>query len=375
MSSLFSTTSRLGVLVALAALAAPQATAAPLFSVAISPSEILLADPNDMMAQHIDSWDSPLLRVIKRSRPFIEIKNNSTAGENLTQFSLSIGDTSYSYGSSVLGAFAKLGTTTPGVGFTVAPQNSNNELLFTLNNGAGLAPGGVFRFQVDIDGDLPGMFIHPDYRMVLFDYNQSDNSDNAVVAARFSGVANPVSLTFQDVPGQTLQYAQSTLRPYSVMEMLEMFEGGPTPTGDPDEPELTTTPGPGSTIDLGMTMAGMGLTQVNAITLTNTGDVGTTIDVTGFMLMGAHAAQFSLPNGFTATSLVGGGAGASYTVAFLGGAAGQSYMADLILKTSLGDVTYKLTAMVKPVPEPTALALCFGPAALGLARRRRRCAR
>ncbi|MEM8864452.1 MAG: PEP-CTERM sorting domain-containing protein [Planctomycetota bacterium] len=206
-----------------------QAEAQNGFSTAISSNEAILEAPNDMMVQKIVSWDSPLMRVVARSRPFIEVKNTS-ANERLTTFSMTIGDTDFNFSDAFFGEFAVLGTTSsPGVGIESATVTDNGDVLnITFANG-GLAPQELARFQFDIDPDpgIHGMFIHPDYRTVLFDLFDDDDSDNSVLTATYS--AGPVvSSAFPDQPTPAGPiFVNGVLRPYSVEEPIDRFGQDP----------------------------------------------------------------------------------------------------------------------------------------------------
>lgn len=193
------------------------------FEFNISSSELFLSDGANYNLMHIEAWDSPLMRAIKRSRPFVEVRNTSTSGVQLTQFSMTIGDEDYSFGDSFLGDFAVLGDTTPNVNLTdVSGPDGGNELLIQFGDG-GLDPGEVVRFQIDIDGDLPDQFIHPDYRTVLFDMGDDDNSDNSILTASFITGSGQM-LEVQGVQPDTEEvspYVNGNLRPYAVMEPID----------------------------------------------------------------------------------------------------------------------------------------------------------
>lgn len=189
------------------------------FEFRVSSSEMFLHDGDNEALMHIEAWDSPMMRAIKRSRPFIELRNTSTNGAELTEFRMTIGDELYSFGNSFLGDYAVLGTTTPNVNVSsVTALDGGNELLIQFGDG-GLDPNEVVRFQVDIDGDLPTQFIHPDYRTVFFDLNDDDDSDNSRLTVTFdSGI--PLEGVQPDLPTGS-PWINQNLRPYAVMEKIE----------------------------------------------------------------------------------------------------------------------------------------------------------
>ncbi|MEM6328957.1 MAG: PEP-CTERM sorting domain-containing protein [Planctomycetota bacterium] len=241
---------------AVAAIAGNASAQTGSFSFAVSPSEPVLVAPDDPVVQHIESWDSPLMRIIKRSRPFIEIVNTSDEGVQLTEFRMTIGDADFNFSDDFFGAFTVLGDSTPGVDISSTTEMGGDELVISFGGG-GLAPGEVVRFQVDIDGDpgVPGMFIHPDYRTVFFDIYGDDNSDNSVLTANFIATldgdqelqATGVQPDLDKPVGSA--FIAPAIRPYSVMEMVEV-------TGFEDT--TVVIPEPSAVLLLLMASAGFG---------------------------------------------------------------------------------------------------------------------
>lgn len=209
------------------------------FDFRISPSEMVLAapDPYDAELQHYEMWDSPIGRIIKNSRPFLEIRNTSTAGSGiqLNEFRITIGDEDFNFSDDIFGAFTQVGTTTPLVSFTSATEDDDNELVITFGDG-GLAPNEVVRFQIDLDSDDPLATKNPDYRMVFFDLFENDNSDNSRLTANFTDSNDdPVTLTgfLRDGdPDSLTNYVNGAVRPYSDMERVQVtgFELIPEPS-------------------------------------------------------------------------------------------------------------------------------------------------
>ncbi|MEN1679031.1 MAG: hypothetical protein AAGJ46_05530 [Planctomycetota bacterium] len=202
------------------------------FSIGISSSLPKLMAPDDPAVKHIESWDSPLMRIINRSRPYIEVRNTSTIETaNITEFSMTIGDIAYDFGDSVLGAFAVVSQYSA-EGLTVDSISSptNGDDIRIAFGGDGLAPGEVVRFQVDIDPETSTQFIHPDFRTVFFDLEENGDADNSVMTATFEN-GRPISVRLQDLnlpPGTvgSTVFANSVRRPYDVMEDIELVTDG-----------------------------------------------------------------------------------------------------------------------------------------------------
>lgn len=323
------------------------------FSLNLSSSEQILANPNDPTVMHFQSWDSPLTRIIERNMPFLELTNSATSTVNLTEFRFTIGDTNYNFGNGFLGDYAVLGTTTPGIDFNAV--SGGDELVMQFNNG-GLAPGETVRFQVDIDAD-PGFmtFAHPDYRTVFFDIigqsaSVADDSDNSLATALFllsDDSIRGVSQRLQDISaGSDNVFVNGNIRPYSIMEMVE-FE----PVGEPD-PDPEPGADPNCIVLSEVNMMGM----INdAIQLTNVGDAGTAIDILDFMILGDDADLFDLKD-FEPTQVIAGEGPTSFGLLFTGAPFGD-YDAQIVLQTSEGDFTYHVCAEVDVIPEPTSIAL------------------
>ena len=204
------------------------------FEFSVSHSDILLDSPDDMIAQKIEAWDSPLLRVVKRSRPFIQVRNTSTNGAMLTQFEIFIGDSqNYEFSDEFMGEYAiESQHFATGILDTVTPSQDNSILTIDFTAGA-LAMDERALFQVDIDPreGIDGLFVHPDFRMVFFDLFENDNSDNARFTARFDN-GQEITSTLNDLnlPADALGssvFVQGTLRPYDTEEPVDIFGGDP----------------------------------------------------------------------------------------------------------------------------------------------------
>ncbi len=204
------------------------------FEFRISEKEMVLEHPDDMGVKMFASWDTAYQRIANRNMPFIELMNNINSTGNLTEFNMTIGDTDFEFSDDYFGAFIVQSDSTPDV--DISSITSTGDLLtLTFGNG-GLAPGELVRFGIDIDADpgLEDMFPFPDFRLVLFDMNNMDGQggvDNSVVTATFedpedSSMTATASTQLEDyvVTGPQAQYYNQILRPYSVMEGVDIFD-------------------------------------------------------------------------------------------------------------------------------------------------------
>jgi hypothetical protein len=197
-------------------------------------------------------WDTAEVRRANRMMPWIEVTNNPQSTGNLTQFRMSIGDTSFNFTDDMMGTYAMEGQkmtipiNVPDLDFSIASAQLvtdqgallGDELLVTFGNG-GLAPGETARFKVFLHGD-PGNLVMPDYREIFGNANASNtvnpNDDfdtNSVFSAVFADFNNP-NLTLQTDPmaladfvieGAPFFNSNTVLRPYSVMEPVQIFGG------------------------------------------------------------------------------------------------------------------------------------------------------
>ncbi|MEM8782531.1 MAG: PHB depolymerase family esterase [Planctomycetota bacterium] len=133
--------------------------------------------------------------------------------------------------------------------------------------------------------------------------------------------------------------------------------------------ELTVTAPADDTVVFNLGAADTAETLDDVLTLANTGQAGSTIDILGFTLTGDDPDRFEVPGFAPATVTAGDPAAdsAGFDVAFRGGPVG-TYRAILALQTDAGDVAFDLLATV--VPEPAAATL-LALAGLALAPRRR----
>ncbi len=131
------------------------------------------------------------------------------------------------------------------------------------------------------------------------------------------------------------------------------------------EPALTAAPPSGSSLDFGSLLTSApDPTLASAVTLSNTGDNGSTIDVLNAVLGGADPGLFDISLGDVPTTLTAGAdAWEAYDLSFLNPGISGLYSATLTFNTSEGSVFYNLNAEV--IPEPAALLLLL-PAGLVL---------
>lgn len=217
------------------------------FQVSIASKEMVLEHPTDQSVKMFAAWDAPFQRIADRNMPFIEVMNLGGSTGNLTEFSITIGDSDFNFSEEYFGSFIMLGDSTPGFSLSSSSVDGD-ELVVSIGNG-GLAPGEVLRFRIDLDVDagMEDMFPHPDFRTVLFDMNDMDGngtSDNSVVTATFANPNNTsetatASAQLMDftVTGPQAQYFNQSIRPYSQMEGVDIFSlQGITPATVVPEP-------------------------------------------------------------------------------------------------------------------------------------------
>ena len=212
-------------------------------------------------------WDTAEVRRASRMMPWIEVTNNPTSTGNLTQFRFSIGDTNFQFSDAMMGEYAvpgdmvSLPTNVPDLDFSIASATTvtdngalpGDELLVTFGNG-GLAPGETARFRLYLQAD-PGVFTQPDFREIFGNANASNqvnpNDDfdtNSIFSAVFADFNDP-SLTVETDPtaladfvieGPAFFNSNTVLRPYTVMEPVQIFGGGGTGGHGGVIPEPTT---------------------------------------------------------------------------------------------------------------------------------------
>jgi hypothetical protein len=136
--------------------------------------------------------------------------------------------------------------------------------------------------------------------------------------------------------------------------------------------QLTETPDNGSAINFTVIPQGpTTLTLTDAVTLENTGDFGSEIDITGYTITGPNDTAFQLI-GFAPLTLTAGFADlVDYDLTLDTTSGASNYSALLTFMTSAGNVSFDLNGNIVPEPNSFALAVC-GLAAFVVRRRRRR---
>jgi hypothetical protein len=223
------------------------------FSMKITEKEMNLEHPTDMKWQKYIMWDVPFQRMNDRNMPYIELKNDSNSDAPITEFHLTIGDTKFNFSDKVLGAFAKVGSTTKGFQLTSSTVGGlGDELVVKIGNG-GLQPGALLRFKIDldVDEDYKGQFFaHPDYRTVLFDMNglniydgnlqEISDVDNALATAIFEptegdNFSEESVLHDELVVGPAADFYNDNYRRYRDMDPVRAFQAS-SQVGEIPEP-------------------------------------------------------------------------------------------------------------------------------------------
>lgn len=172
-----------------AALTAAAAAQTVSYDVRVSESLPVVESPNNMHAQMMAAWTTPVTLAMARNRPFFLLQNTSTAANGgdgaaeLTSFSMTIGDTSQTFD------WSRIVLKSPGVTATlVTPDRLDNHAKSDVitYNFTGLTPGKIVLFHVDIDPKLATAHPFSDYRQVLFTLNGGANTaDNSETSATF----------------------------------------------------------------------------------------------------------------------------------------------------------------------------------------------
>jgi hypothetical protein len=193
----------LGLLITLVIAASPigaaTAQAATIaYSMSICEDLSVLQHPSNAIVAQNAALKSQFVLMNERTLPYIELKNTSD-NAFLTQFTMSIGDTSKNFD------WGKLVEASPGVTFTIQSPDSiaggiKSDLLsihFT-----GFAPGDFVRLRVGLSPDSASANPIMDYRNVFFNMNGSNPSNNSVVNLSFasSDVTKLMSKQLPDFP-------------------------------------------------------------------------------------------------------------------------------------------------------------------------------
>jgi hypothetical protein len=166
--------------------------AAPLpiisYSLTVAESEKVAADPNDMMAQKMAAWKTQHELLACRDTPFFNLVNNSmdpTARLNSLRITI---PATKAYHFDTFEAF----NASPGISYSFSNidtiQGGIRSKVINIQF-FNFLPGMFFRFRTDIDNDVGNINMFTDYRLVLFDANGNDDSNNAKVLTNFTAAS------------------------------------------------------------------------------------------------------------------------------------------------------------------------------------------
>ncbi len=211
------------------------------FTLQISPYARVLeyiGTPEFMDVLWEESCDNPHLRVRARNKPALMLTNNADSTAPITSFTLSI-DASQPYlfgtGDIVSDNFTNFIKDTiytdAGVSITGSSISPDGRMLTV--NFDGLTAGKKAIFNVDFDAEDMDMFPFPDYRMALLGapYPGENPTTPGSYSATFTNAASPVPNS-QTLTGEfeqmeeTPTYHDLVIRPYGVMDKLEIITGG-----------------------------------------------------------------------------------------------------------------------------------------------------
>lgn len=326
------------------------------------------------------SCDNPHLRIRANNKPAIKLSvyDTTTAGAELSSFSLQINSNSYFFGNGDLPAdgfmdFIKE-TIYVDSGVSILGTTLSADMKTLTVNFDGMTAGKSAIFHVDLDVvNDPNMFLFPDYRVVLNGAPLTSSSPPTAPAT--------ISGTFSDNMGVLTQskdleqfteppdYFNQNIRPYHVMDNVPVTPENTEENLEADVTKLNFT---------NLTPNQMGMI-LGAAKVANTGDAGTLIDVLSYMFTGPDAALFKLKNPAVAPGdpldiqLVGGAGPdmmTTFDFTFMGAPNPGMYTATFVLATSAGDVEVPVMAMVE-IPEPRSALLAAAAAVIGLVWRRR----
>ncbi len=211
------------------------------FTLQISPYARVLGyvgTPQFMDILWEESCDNPHLRVRARNKPAIMLTNNADSAAPITSFTLSV-DASQPYlfgmGDVVSDNFTNYikNTLYTDAGVTIIGSSISADGRTLTVNFDGLTAGKKAVFNVDFDAANADMFPFPDYRMALLGapYPGESPTTPGTYSATFTNAASPApnsqTLTGSfDQMTETPAYHDLVIRPYSVMDKLEIITGG-----------------------------------------------------------------------------------------------------------------------------------------------------
>jgi hypothetical protein len=183
----------------------------------------------EMMAIIMDaSWDNPNLRIRARNKPAFMLINTSTSPTSeITSLSITLAASNtftFGDGDMAMDNFTgyirnNVSYNDPGVTITGSSLTNGGKTLTV--NFDGLTVGKRVLFNTDFDTSAG--FPYPDFRTVLFGAPALPAdlpSAPASYVVNFDTPAATIANNFQQMT-ETLEFASSNIRPYSVMDMVE----------------------------------------------------------------------------------------------------------------------------------------------------------
>jgi hypothetical protein len=201
----------------------------------------VLRNPNNSTVAHNAAWNSQHTIMLERTMPYVELVNTS-ATDNITELSMTVGDTSKNFD------WAALVDASPGVHFTLLTPDtvagSVKSGVLTIQF-SGFAPNDFVRFRTGLIPNDPNANPILDYRTVLFHMNAgSDTSKNSQVTVAFGGpggagtLSNPLPnfpVTYPTVTSMAVfsGYGEDTIVPFTYNSPKSTSGGGFVPVPEP----------------------------------------------------------------------------------------------------------------------------------------------
>ncbi len=190
------------------------------YKLGISAKEIRLRFPDSQAAKTIASWDNSFHRIAARNAPWIEITNDPESDEDITRFTMTLRDDDAHFSDERFDFILPSETNPFDVELKGSVADDAQTLIVEIT---GLGPGKIARFAVNLDPNDPDDFRYPDFRLNMFHMNENDLSDNAVYTVEYEG-GTVIEKVLPDYPVPPPIYAESNIRPHSVMEPVLLFE-------------------------------------------------------------------------------------------------------------------------------------------------------
>jgi uncharacterized repeat protein (TIGR01451 family) len=146
------------------------------------------AIPNAFVLLLSDDVDTPTVTLV-----------NAALSDSITEFIMTIGDTSFNFASVFDEMFEEQGPSNARFTLITPGKHGADKVHYTFS---GFEFGDVFSFKADINPDNDGDTA-TDYRQVLFDLDGSDDSDNALVTVHFAS-GTTISRRLPDFPSEEI---------------------------------------------------------------------------------------------------------------------------------------------------------------------------